>query len=203
MRSRSFFRRWLLFMVGRIDDGRVLSRRLRTGRGAWRGGSVTYKQYLSSEKWAVLSRQAKKRSLHRCQLCNRAGELHAHHRTYERLGDEDDADITVLCRDCHARHHGKVESMRECWLRTVHDESPLVYNLFLAQADSTWIGEDGVVWVLFGSTALDEIVGSFDGRVVSGRTVRVIKSLRPTSCGLTPGPDPDEAAVPSPALRPA
>ena len=41
----------------------------------------------------------------KCQVCNESNDkvvLDAHHRTYERLGDELPEDITVLCRDCHS-----------------------------------------------------------------------------------------------------
>lgn len=41
----------------------------------------------------------------RCQLCNRGGELHVHHRTYERFGAEMEDDLTVLCAGCHDLYH--------------------------------------------------------------------------------------------------
>lgn len=73
-------------------------------------GKVEYESYLASPEWAERRTYYLAKALHRCQLCNREGGpggrgLHAHHRTYERLGAELDADITVLCKDCHKRHH--------------------------------------------------------------------------------------------------
>lgn len=69
---------------------------------------MTYKQYLNSSEWRRKARQAKDRAGRRCQLCNAGpglNKLHAHHRTYERLGHEWDTDLTVLCEDCHKLFH--------------------------------------------------------------------------------------------------
>jgi hypothetical protein len=60
-----------------------------------------YLAYIESPEWKARSEAAKKRVGYRCQVCNNPGQLNAHHRTYERLGCEDDLDITVLCRHCH------------------------------------------------------------------------------------------------------
>ena len=65
---------------------------------------VDYHEYIQSEQWRSKASEAKRRAENRCQICYRkAGEvtLDAHHRTYERLGDERPDDITVLCRECH------------------------------------------------------------------------------------------------------
>lgn len=66
--------------------------------------SKNYATYIRSEEWAAKANAAKKRAGYRCQVCNRSSKevvLDAHHRTYERLGNELPSDITVLCRDCH------------------------------------------------------------------------------------------------------
>ena len=42
---------------------------------------------------------------YRCQVCNSPHDLHVHHRTYERVGHEDPADLTVLCMWCHDLFH--------------------------------------------------------------------------------------------------
>lgn len=66
--------------------------------------SVDYYSYIQSEEWRQRANAAKHRAGHRCQVCNRPSRdvtLDAHHRTYERLGNEDPDDITVLCRNCH------------------------------------------------------------------------------------------------------
>ena len=65
---------------------------------------VNYYSYIQSPEWKAKADAAKKRAGNRCQVCNRHKSqvvLDAHHRTYERLGNERPSDITVLCRGCH------------------------------------------------------------------------------------------------------
>ena len=75
---------------------------------------MTYYQfYLQSNSWYRLASEAKRLAGYRCRVCNAAGELHAHHRTYERLGGELLDDITVLCKTCHdlfSQRIGKVHN---------------------------------------------------------------------------------------------
>ncbi len=68
--------------------------------------ALPYKQYLRTPHWKG-RREAKLRSVgHRCQFCNRGPHnLDVHHRTYKRLGEELDQDLTVLCRACHTNFH--------------------------------------------------------------------------------------------------
>lgn len=66
-----------------------------------------YVVYLQSDHWQTTRKAALARALHRCQVCNRDKNLDVHHRTYERVGREDAADLTVLCRDCHSLFHGE------------------------------------------------------------------------------------------------
>ena len=68
--------------------------------------TMPYEQYLRTPEWAGHAERAKERAGYRCQLCNAAGDLHAHHRTYKCRGYERDGDLTVLCASCHRRHHG-------------------------------------------------------------------------------------------------
>ena len=65
---------------------------------------INYHEYICSDKWRRKANAAKQRAGYRCRVCNKSHDqvtLDAHHRTYERLGDELPGDITVLCRDCH------------------------------------------------------------------------------------------------------
>ncbi len=64
-----------------------------------------YQAYLKSDEWKQTREEALEWACHRCQLCNSPDRLHVHHRTYERIGCEDLADLTVLCSGCHDRHH--------------------------------------------------------------------------------------------------
>jgi 5-methylcytosine-specific restriction endonuclease McrA len=71
---------------------------------------INYGEYINSPEWKGRSNNAKDSAGHRCQLCNKAGnnrELHTHHRTYERLGNELPEDLIVLCAGCHAKFHDK------------------------------------------------------------------------------------------------
>lgn len=70
-----------------------------------------YYAYIRSPEWRAKADLAKARAGWRCQLCYGTGPLEAHHRTYERLGNELPSDITVLCSECHKRHHGKLPAI--------------------------------------------------------------------------------------------
>jgi 5-methylcytosine-specific restriction endonuclease McrA len=67
---------------------------------------TAYQKYLMSRRW--LEHPARlaefKAADYRCRICNAAQSevgLEAHHRTYERFGNEGAGDLTALCRDCH------------------------------------------------------------------------------------------------------
>lgn len=62
---------------------------------------VDYYIYIKSPEWKARADAAKERAGYRCQFCNGTDRLEAHHRTYERLGNELPDDITVLCHECH------------------------------------------------------------------------------------------------------
>ncbi|MBX3060138.1 MAG: HNH endonuclease [Anaerolineae bacterium] len=75
--------------------------------------SVRYREYIQSAAWRKKAEEAKARAGNRCQVCNRSRaevQLEAHHRTYERLGNELPEDITVLCRDCHQLYEDKKQA---------------------------------------------------------------------------------------------
>lgn len=71
--------------------------------------SAEYVAYLRSEHWLNMRKAALLRAEYRCQVCNGTKNLEVHHRTYERLGEERPADLTVLCHRCHRVHHGTKE----------------------------------------------------------------------------------------------
>lgn len=65
-----------------------------------------YKQYLETEHWKSIRESKLKETGYKCQLCSKTdAELHVHHNTYERIGDEDMNDLIVLCKDCHKKFH--------------------------------------------------------------------------------------------------
>ncbi len=68
---------------------------------------IPYAEYLKSAHWQGVRQYALLRADYRCQICNSSGRLDVHHRTYEGKGAEDYRDVIALCRDCHAKFHGK------------------------------------------------------------------------------------------------
>lgn len=76
---------------------------------AWEGHqtvlrTMRYEDYLRSPEWAEQRRRALVRASGRCQGCN-GTKRQTHHRTYERRGIEEPADLTVLCSACHTAVH--------------------------------------------------------------------------------------------------
>jgi 5-methylcytosine-specific restriction endonuclease McrA len=72
--------------------------------------AVSYQEYLHTDHWGSIRRNALEAADRRCQLCNATDQiLDVHHRTYERLGKEKLSDLIVLCRSCHERHHLRAE----------------------------------------------------------------------------------------------
>jgi len=68
--------------------------------------AIPYSEYLLSVWWKEHIRpRALDRADNRCQICNSEERLNVHHRTYERLGEEWDGDVIVLCRACHHLFH--------------------------------------------------------------------------------------------------
>ena len=84
----------------------VIARRF-DGEGADSYLNLPYHEYLKTPHWQAVKAYAQFRADYRCQLCNAAGPLDVHHRTYERKGREDYRDVIALCRDCHSNFHGK------------------------------------------------------------------------------------------------
>jgi len=97
----------------RGDDGRMITTatyvyeepRLPNMKRQSRMTKETYAEYLQSEHWKTTRTAAIRRAGYRCQLCNAEGELHVHHRTYERIEKERASDLIVLCANCHQTFH--------------------------------------------------------------------------------------------------
>jgi hypothetical protein len=68
--------------------------------------AMSYDDYLHTPEWHARRREALRWAWYRCQTCNSPDpSLDAHHRTYERLGEELPDDLTVLCYPCHQHIH--------------------------------------------------------------------------------------------------
>jgi predicted HNH restriction endonuclease len=68
---------------------------------------MTYQSYINGSRWR--NNPARLAELEasgfRCRTCNASGpgeRLEVHHRTYERLGQEQVGDLTALCANCHS-----------------------------------------------------------------------------------------------------
>ena len=70
--------------------------------------SMPYKEYLQTPEWDQIRRRSLIIADHRCQVCEASSvELHVHHKTYERRGEELPDDLIVLCKTCHEDIHKK------------------------------------------------------------------------------------------------
>ena len=70
---------------------------------------LPYSDYLKTEYWQNRRARALLRGEHKCRVCAATTGLEVHHNTYERLGHERDADLIVLCRNCHQLFHDNSE----------------------------------------------------------------------------------------------
>jgi hypothetical protein len=67
--------------------------------------TMPYREYLRTPEWREKAEATYGRFDHRCAFCNSSGDLHAHHRTYDRRGRELPGDLTAVCPSCHAVLH--------------------------------------------------------------------------------------------------
>jgi 5-methylcytosine-specific restriction endonuclease McrA len=63
--------------------------------------SQRYESYINSFAWYLKRRAALERVDNRCQRCGAKDGLEVHHRTYERLENERETDLMVVCPPCH------------------------------------------------------------------------------------------------------
>ena len=73
--------------------------------------SQKYIQYLKSNQWKQRRYAALERAKFKCQFekCNEKKYLSVHHKTYDRLGNEDPSDLIVLC----SGHHWYADKLRK------------------------------------------------------------------------------------------
>jgi len=112
----------------------------------------TYDLYIKSPEWRLKRTEALSYYGKKCNECNRTHDLHVHHKTYERLGNELMLDLEVLCEECHYKRHGiqytprkqknkkqkriidyKLQAQRavktKCWISEVLDEAIQIYHM--------------------------------------------------------------------------
>jgi hypothetical protein len=68
--------------------------------------SLPYSEYLNTPHWRKVRDSILERDAGKCKLCNSDQQLHVHHRTYQRLGEEIPEDLITLCASCHRTFHG-------------------------------------------------------------------------------------------------
>lgn len=113
--------------------------------------SSEYVLYIKSTEWRSKRKEALVYYGKKCCKCNRTHDLHVHHKTYERLGNELMLDLEVLCEECHYKHHGiaytsvrkqkqkqkrtidyKLQARRavetKCWISEIFNEAVSTYN---------------------------------------------------------------------------
>lgn len=64
-----------------------------------------YQSYLRSLRWKARRLGAIALARAHCADCGAAADLHVHHLTYDRIGNERDEDLVVLCSACHEVRH--------------------------------------------------------------------------------------------------
>lgn len=67
---------------------------------------TAYVAYLDTVHWFQVKQAALERAEWHCQLCGlRSPHMDVHHNNYDNLCHEAPADVIVLCRACHQKHH--------------------------------------------------------------------------------------------------
>lgn len=77
---------------------------------------IRYSEYLKSPEWKAKRKRLYRDRGGRCEDCGKKlkSHYHAHHKTYERVGNEDLDDLELLCTKCHEkRHPGKKLTRRK------------------------------------------------------------------------------------------
>lgn len=68
--------------------------------------AMDYKDFLKTPEWDKTRKRMLRLAGYRCQLCNKTNTiLNVHHKTYDRIGEEFDDDLIVLCKNCHKKFH--------------------------------------------------------------------------------------------------
>ena len=108
-------------------------------------GKLKYNEYLKTDHWFKTKKEAVLRCGGRCQLCNsKKLPLNTHHRTYNNLWEEKDYDLIVLCRDCHALHHHKVDKVFWGELIKVPGIGDATFNFLQETAKKVAEGLEGI-----------------------------------------------------------
>lgn len=71
------------------------------------GNRAEYADYLRSPEWKRKAAKVMERAHQTCEGCLSRPADDVHHLTYAHIRNEFAFELVALCRDCHARYHGK------------------------------------------------------------------------------------------------
>lgn len=79
--------------------------------GKSQGNWDSYEEYMQSDTWAKLAKEAREHANGRCQLCGEQNStLEVHHNKYPTTwGEETQKDLIALCEHCHTAFHNFAE----------------------------------------------------------------------------------------------
>ncbi len=75
-----------------------------------------YENYITSQKWDRKRLEKLREVGFKCEECGAKRfekHLQAHHKTYDRLGNEELEDLIILCEDCHTKKHHYLIKIKE------------------------------------------------------------------------------------------
>lgn len=64
-----------------------------------------YNRYMNSYTWKLKRANRLAIDNYECQKCGSKKNLHVHHKTYKRFGNEKMKDLATVCQKCHAKIH--------------------------------------------------------------------------------------------------
>ena len=118
--------------------------------------SEAYERYLASPTWRRRRHAAIAAATWRCQRCGwqcrwyDGRGLEVHHRHYDTLGAEAEADLEVLCWRCHpaADREREATTAARAWAARLDGWATKVYGEdWEAYADSHWVAEQFESWL--------------------------------------------------------
>lgn len=75
--------------------------------------AIPYSEYLKTDHWQDVRMRAHARGASKCCMCSETERLDVHHNDYDRLGEELDTDVAVVCRKHHQQFHDSTVLQRK------------------------------------------------------------------------------------------
>jgi 5-methylcytosine-specific restriction endonuclease McrA len=141
---------------------------------------MPYREYLRTPEWRKTRAAALLRSGHSCAVdVTHTKDLEVHHRTYERLGEELETDLLVLCRDCHRSHHqrnGRPRKATRSGSSATRRRTQTALREFIVQLFAL---AGFIIGALMGFAARPHTVGHVACRVDTCLTAGIVDQLLP------------------------